>query len=37
MDDIWVQRALKISASATKLGFVDDFWVSRDSIFINGF
>ena len=28
---------LKISASAVELGFKDDFWDSRDSIFVNGF
>jgi hypothetical protein len=27
---------LKISASAVELGFEDDFWDSRDSVFING-
>jgi hypothetical protein len=27
---------MKISASAVELGFEDDFWDSRDSIFING-
>ena len=27
---------MKISASAVKLGFKDDFWDSRDSVFING-
>jgi len=27
---------LKISASAVELGFEDDFWDSRDSLFING-
>ena len=27
---------MKISASAVKLGFEDDFWDSRDSVFING-
>jgi len=26
---------LKISASAVELGFEDDFWDSRDSVFIN--
>jgi hypothetical protein len=26
---------LKISASAVELGFEDDFWDARDSIFIN--
>ena len=27
---------LKISASALELGFEDDFWEVRDSVFING-
>jgi hypothetical protein len=27
---------LKISASAVELGFEDDFWEGRDSVFING-
>jgi hypothetical protein len=27
---------MKISASAVELGVEDDFWDSRDSIFING-
>jgi hypothetical protein len=27
---------LKISASAVELGFEDDFWVGRDSFFVNG-
>jgi hypothetical protein len=27
---------MKISASAVELGFEDDYWDSRDSIFING-
>jgi hypothetical protein len=27
---------MKISASAVEQGFEDDFWDSRDSIFING-
>jgi ethanolamine utilization microcompartment shell protein EutS len=27
---------LKISASAVELGFEDDFWDSRDSVFIKG-
>ena len=27
---------MKISASAVELGFEDDFWESRDSVFING-
>jgi hypothetical protein len=27
---------LKISASAVELGFEDDFWDDRDSVFING-
>ena len=27
---------MKISASTVKLGFEDDFWDSRDSVFING-
>jgi len=27
---------LKISASAVELGFVDDFWDTRDSVFVNG-
>ena len=27
---------LKISASVVELGFEDDFWDGRDSIFING-
>ena len=27
---------LKISASAVELGFEDDFWDGRDSVFING-
>jgi len=27
---------MKILASAVELGFEDDFWDSRDSIFING-
>jgi hypothetical protein len=27
---------LKISASAIELGFEDDFWEGRDSVFING-
>jgi len=28
---------LKISASAVELGFEDDFWDTRDSVFVNGF
>jgi hypothetical protein len=28
---------LKISASAVEMGYEDDFWDSRDSVFINGF
>jgi ethanolamine utilization microcompartment shell protein EutS len=27
---------LKISASAVELGFEDDFWDTRDSVFVNG-
>jgi hypothetical protein len=27
---------LKISDSAVELGFEDDFWETRDSVFING-
>jgi hypothetical protein len=27
---------LKISASAVEMGYEDDFWHSRDSVFING-
>ena len=27
---------MKISASALELGFEDDFWDSRDSVFIKG-
>jgi hypothetical protein len=27
---------LKISDSAVELGFEDDFWDTRDSVFING-
>jgi len=27
---------LKISASAVELGFEDEFWDGRDSVFING-
>jgi len=27
---------LKISASAVEMGYEDDFWDSRDSVFING-
>jgi len=27
---------LKISASAVEVGFEDDFWDTRDSVFING-
>jgi ethanolamine utilization microcompartment shell protein EutS len=27
---------LKISASAVELGFEDDFWDARNSVFING-
>jgi len=27
---------LKISASAIEVGFEDDFWDARDSVFING-
>ena len=27
---------LKISASAVELGFEDDFWDTRDSVFIKG-
>jgi hypothetical protein len=27
---------LKISASAVELGFEDDFWDDKDSVFING-
>ena len=27
---------MKFLASAVELGFEDDFWVSRDSVFING-
>jgi len=28
---------MKISASAVELGFKDDFWDSRDSVFVNSF
>jgi hypothetical protein len=28
---------MKISASAVELGFEDDFWDSRDSVFVNTF
>ena len=28
---------MKISASAVELGFENDFWDNRDSVFINGF
>ena len=28
---------MKISASAVELGFEDDFWDTRDSVFINDF
>ena len=27
---------MKISASAVEIGYEDDFWDSRDSVFING-
>ena len=27
---------MKISASAVEVGFEDDFWDTRDSVFING-
>ena len=27
---------MKISASTVELGFKDDFWDNRDSVFING-
>jgi hypothetical protein len=27
---------LKISASAVEVGFEDDYWAGRDSVFING-
>ena len=27
---------MKISASAVELGFEDDFWDNKDSVFING-
>jgi hypothetical protein len=27
---------LKISASAVEMGYEDDFWDNRDSVFING-
>jgi hypothetical protein len=27
---------LKISGSAVEMGYEDDFWDSRDSVFING-
>jgi len=27
---------LKISASAVELGFEDEFWDTRDSVFVNG-
>ena len=27
---------MKISASAVELGFEDDFWDTKDSVFING-
>ena len=27
---------MKISASAVELGFEDDFWDARDSVFLNG-
>jgi hypothetical protein len=27
---------LKISASAVELGFEDEFWYTRDSVFVNG-
>ena len=27
---------MKISASAVELGFEDDFWDTRDSVFVNG-
>ena len=27
---------MKISASAVELGFEDDFWDCRDSVFVNG-
>jgi hypothetical protein len=27
---------LKISASAVEIGYEDDFWDNRDSVFING-
>jgi hypothetical protein len=27
---------LKISVSAVELGFEDDFWDTRDSVFVNG-
>jgi len=28
---------LKISVSVVELGFEDDFWDTRDSVFVNGF
>jgi ethanolamine utilization microcompartment shell protein EutS len=28
---------MKISASAVELGFEDEFWDTRDSVFVNGF
>jgi len=28
---------MKISATAVELDFEDDFWDSRDSVFVNGF
>ena len=28
---------MKISAADVELGFEDDFWDSRDSVFVNGF
>ena len=27
---------MKISASAVELGFEDDFWDNKDSVFVNG-
>ena len=29
-------RRMKISASAVEFGFEDDFWGTRDSVFVNG-
>ena len=28
---------VKITSSAVELGFEDDFWDSRNSVFVNGF